>query len=192
MHIKVASNNDAINLSKHLNNGNWMVLYYADWCGHCKTMKPEWDNVIKSLNNPQTNTNNVNVAEIESQHIENLVNKPDIKGFPTIKMYNNGLPIANFEDERIASKIKEFAINNSKIEDTKPHTKPHTNHHTKHHTKPHTKNHSKHHSKHHTKNNDVKYKTKSVFNQLIKSFDKIGSEAEKDSILLKKATNNFL
>ena len=117
MHIKVSSDNDALNLSKLLNDGNWMVLYYADWCGHCKTIKPEWQKVVDNLSNPRNNiTNKVNVAEIESQHIGKLLNKPEIEGFPTIKMYNKGKEIANFEDERIASKIQEFANNNSRKE----------------------------------------------------------------------------
>ena len=42
-----------------------MVLYYADWCGHCQTMKPEWQKVV----NKMKNKNNVNVAEVESNHI---------------------------------------------------------------------------------------------------------------------------
>ena len=57
MYLKVASDNDALNLSKLLNDGNWMVLYYAEWCGHCKTMKPEWKQVVDKLNNPNMNTN---------------------------------------------------------------------------------------------------------------------------------------
>ena len=114
MYLKVGSDTDALNLSKLLNDGNWMVLYYAEWCGHCKTMKPEWQNVVKKFNNPQYNTNNVNVAEIESEHIDKLVHKPEIQGFPTIKMYNRGKPVANFEEERVASKIEEFANNNAK------------------------------------------------------------------------------
>jgi thiol-disulfide isomerase/thioredoxin len=113
MYIKVGSDNDALNLSKLLNDGNWMVLYYAEWCGHCKTMKPEWNRVVNKFNNKNTNSNKINVAEIESQHIGKLLNKPEIEGFPTIKMYNNGKPVANFDDERIASKIEEFANNNA-------------------------------------------------------------------------------
>ena len=113
MYLKVGSDSDALNLSKMLTDGNWMVLYYADWCGHCKTMKPEWQTVVNKFNNPNTNSNKINVAEIESQHIGKLLNKPEIEGFPTIKMYNNGKPVANFEDERIASKIEEFANTNA-------------------------------------------------------------------------------
>ena len=119
MYLKVGSDSDALNLSKLINDGNWMVLYYAEWCGHCKTMKPEWKQVVNKLNNPSSNSNKINVAEIESQHIDKLLNKPEIEGFPTIKMYNNGKPVANFNEERIASKIEEFANNNAKNESMK-------------------------------------------------------------------------
>jgi thiol-disulfide isomerase/thioredoxin len=113
MYINVKSSSDASNLSNLIKSGDWMVLYYAEWCGHCKTMKPEWQKVVSNLSNPKINTNKVNVAEIESSHIGNLVNKPEIEGFPTIKMYNNGKEIANFDDARVANKIEEFANNNA-------------------------------------------------------------------------------
>jgi len=113
MYINVASSNDASNLSNLLKDGNWMVLYYAEWCGHCKTMKPEWSKVVNKFNNPSNNSNNINLAEIESSHLEHLINKPKIDGYPMIQMYNNGKEVAKFEDERIARKIEEFANNNS-------------------------------------------------------------------------------
>ena len=109
MYIKVGSQTDAQNLSNLLKDGDWMVLYYAEWCGHCTTMKPEWKKVADKMN---TN-NKVNVAEIESTHIDHLVDKPKIDGFPTIKMYNSGKEVAKFEDERIADKIEKFALSNS-------------------------------------------------------------------------------
>jgi len=28
-----------------------LVLFYADWCGHCKKMKPEWDEASNELGN---------------------------------------------------------------------------------------------------------------------------------------------
>ena len=116
MYYKVGSDNDAINLSKVIKDGDWMVLYYAEWCGHCKTMKPEWNKVvsnIKKSNKSNNNKNNINIAEIESKHIDSLVDKPKIEGYPSIKMYNNGKEIANFNDSRVASKIEEFANSNS-------------------------------------------------------------------------------
>ena len=109
MYINVNSPGDALNLSNLLKDGEWMVLYYAEWCGHCKTMKPEWNKVV----NKMKKHNNINIAEIESNHIDKLSNKPTIQGFPTIKMYNNGKEVANFEDERVADKMEKFALHNS-------------------------------------------------------------------------------
>ena len=51
MNIKVNSPNDALNLSNLLKDGNWMVLYYAEWCSHCKSMKPEWKKAVDNVCN---------------------------------------------------------------------------------------------------------------------------------------------
>ena len=111
MYIKVESPKDASNLSNLLKDGNWMVLYYAEWCGHCKTMKPEWQKVV----NKMSKSNTVNVAEVESEHIGELAHKPKVDGFPSIKMYNKGSEVSNFEDERVADKIEKFANDNANV-----------------------------------------------------------------------------
>lgn len=244
MYVKVSSPNEASNLSNLLKDGDWMVLYYADWCGHCQTMKPEWQKVV----NKMKSSNRVNVAEVESNHINSLINKPQVNGFPTIKMYNSGVEKANFEDERVADKMEKFAMSNTTHHSMKNHSKSpmvkkisHTyinpmkkiiksilSRKTKklnvplHHNKQH-KQHKQHKqlkpimpSKRKTPSkpnmpskrktpakarmsskrkmsSKTKFKksfrnsTKDVYSQLIKSFNRIGKEAEKDSKLLKNA-----
>ena len=148
MYIKVASPDTASNLSNVMKDGNWIVLYYANWCGHCNTMKPEWQKVINRIKKNNSNTNNttINIADIESSHMDHLTNKPTIAGFPTIKMYNSGNEIANFEDERIADKIHTFAILNSKK--THSHkTKKSKSKHKSHKTKKSYKSHKSHKTK---------------------------------------------
>lgn len=108
--MKIVSQYDASNLSNLLKDGYWMVLYYAEWCGHCKTMKPEWEKVVSKMKD----TGKVNIAEVESNWIEHLKDKPEIEGYPTIKMYNCGKEVAKFEDERVADKMEKFALSNSK------------------------------------------------------------------------------
>ena len=239
MYVKVASSNDAINLSNLLKDGDWMVLYYADWCGHCQHMKPEWQKVV----NKMKSSNMVNVAEIESSHIGDLVNKPQVNGFPTIKMYNSGVEKANFEDERVADKMEKFAMSNTTHHSMKNHSKSpivkkisHTYinpmkkiinsilsrktkkmnvplHHKQHHKQQHkprmpskrktptkprmpskrktpakAKMPSKRKMPSKTKfKKSFRNSTKDVYSQLIKSFNRIGKEAEKDSKLLKNA-----
>lgn len=217
MYMNVASPSDAQNFSSMLKKGDWLVLYYADWCGHCKDMKPEWHKTVQNL---KSSNKHINVGEVESTHIPNLVHKPAIAGYPTIKMYNHGKEVANFSDEqpRISQNFTKFAMDNSSKHHVlkppvpiphvpKPHVlkppvpKPHVTkrHSTKHHsTKRHsTKRHSHSHKSRHTKSQSQKsiYKhmqkqekaTKDVFGELIKSFSRIGKEARTDAQLLKQA-----
>jgi protein disulfide-isomerase-like protein len=201
MHFKVLSEQDAANLSNKLKDGDWMVLYYADWCGHCKTMKPEWQKVVNKFSGNQS----VNVAEVESTLIDKLSHRPQVQGFPTIKMYQSGNEVAQFEDERVADKMEKFALSNSSKRSmshqmhrkvTRPHhvTRSHQMHRKV--TRPHhvTRSYHRkptHHTKRrvsHSKKSTNKPSTmRSVFSKLIKSFGRIGNEAEKDEKLLKRA-----
>jgi len=180
MYINVASPSDAQKLSSMLNSGDWLVLYYADWCGHCKDMKPEWQKTIEHL---KASNKNIHVGEIESTHIPNLIHKPEIAGFPTIKMYNHGKEVANFDNQpRISQNITKFAMDNSSKHHSSPRhvTKRHT---TKRHT---TKRHTtKRHRKTHSRKSNHSNTSKSV--ELIKSFSRIGKEARTDAQLLREA-----
>lgn len=112
MYLKVSSTDTADSLSNLLKDGEWMVLYYADWCGHCNAMKPEWEKVVSRMSECK-DTRHINIADVKSDFIDELKQKPQVDGFPTIKMYNKGKEIAVFGDERNADKIEKFAISNS-------------------------------------------------------------------------------
>ncbi len=63
------------------------VMYYADWCGHCKKAKPHFQKLMDS------NKSNVKVMMINCEDKANaeLVKSQNIKGFPTIRYYSKGL-----------------------------------------------------------------------------------------------------
>ena len=119
MYLKVETTDAANKLSELLKDGDWMVLYYAEWCGHCNTMKPEWQKVIEKLKD----SGKINVADVKSDIIEKLSHNPKIEGFPTIKMYNKGREVAKFEDERSAEKLEKFAISNANTNSDKKKSK---------------------------------------------------------------------
>ena len=75
-----------------------IVLIHADWCGHCKTLQPEWDIMEKSLSDDEMK--NVAFEVIESAELDNKLpmvsqkymngNTITHSGFPTIGNIHNG------------------------------------------------------------------------------------------------------
>lgn len=58
-----------------------LVKFYAPWCGHCKTLAPEFDKAAAQLaNNP-----NIILAKVDSTG--NEVAGLSIQGYPTLKWY---------------------------------------------------------------------------------------------------------
>ena len=72
-------------------------------CGHCKKMMPEWDKFQQ--NAPQ----NVKVSKVEQAEKPDLLEKLGIQGFPTIKLFNNGKPVKDYNGERTAEAFASFA-----------------------------------------------------------------------------------
>ncbi len=60
-----------------------ITLYYAEWCGHCKRLKPIWDEFKKYVND---NNLQISISEVEAKQLEqepeDIQNK--ITGFPTL------------------------------------------------------------------------------------------------------------
>jgi len=61
-----------------------VVLYYADWCGHCKQYKSIWNALTKKLNGMGIKTN-----EYEYDNNKDVMLKEEINSFPTLKYFNN-------------------------------------------------------------------------------------------------------
>ena len=86
--------------------GPWMILYKANWCGHCQMLAPEWKKFMMVMKSkPQ-----LNIAEVDSDYMSSM--DEQIMGYPTIKMYNNNNVVSEFEEERNISGLQRFAMNN--------------------------------------------------------------------------------
>jgi thiol-disulfide isomerase/thioredoxin len=71
-----------------------VFFFYADWCPHCKSAKPEWSKFKSEYNNTMVNGYKVVCIDVncttEGGETSKLMQTYDIQGFPTIKMkYNN-------------------------------------------------------------------------------------------------------
>jgi protein disulfide-isomerase len=62
-----------------------MYFFYADWCPHCKSAKPEWDKFHKQFNNKQIGTYNIVPVGVDCSEGENpLIQEYGVDGYPTV------------------------------------------------------------------------------------------------------------
>jgi len=85
-----AANNENFTANKEAE----LLLFYAEWCPHCKTAKPIWDDLKSQYENKTINGYTVIFTEInctqETAEVEQMMNKYHIEGFPTIKLLKDG------------------------------------------------------------------------------------------------------
>ena len=62
-------------------NGVVIVEFYAPWCGHCKSLEPEYEKAAKALSGV------VKVVAVDATESQALAQKYDVKGYPTLKMF---------------------------------------------------------------------------------------------------------
>lgn len=59
-----------------------MIFFYAPWCGHCKNAKPEFEKLMQMAKG--------RAHMIDCDAHQNIAQKYDVKGFPTIRYYPKG------------------------------------------------------------------------------------------------------
>ena len=85
--LEAFNNLNELGNSNNPNKEALFVMYYAEWCGHCKRTMPEFQKLMDNYKG------NVKVMAInsEDQQQAELVKSQKIEGFPTIRLYPDGL-----------------------------------------------------------------------------------------------------
>lgn len=75
-----------------LGNKNFIVFIYADWCPHCKEMKPEWEKAVNTFKDNQdlvlVEINSDSAGYLGTKYPDSDLNKvvnTNLFGFPTIR-----------------------------------------------------------------------------------------------------------
>jgi len=84
---------------------------YAEWCGHCITLKPEWDAMKIDLKS-YPDIELVEIEEKEKDKLDEFKKKypnVEISGYPTI-LKVSGETIEYYNGERTKDKIKDWIL----------------------------------------------------------------------------------
>jgi thiol-disulfide isomerase/thioredoxin len=71
-----------------------LLFFYTDWCPHCKTAKPVWNDIKAEYQNKRINGYKVIFTDVnctnDSADIEEMMDKYKVEGYPTIKLLKDG------------------------------------------------------------------------------------------------------
>jgi len=93
------------NKEKFVEEQDVILFFYANWCPHCTTFKPE---VIQFKNNQAKSKHPVDVQLLEEATCpKELMQKHNVRGFPTV-VYTNKSKTVEFNGQRSNAGLEAF------------------------------------------------------------------------------------
>jgi protein disulfide-isomerase A6 len=85
-----------------------LVEFYAPWCGHCKSLVPEYGKLGKAVKAAGA-SGKVIVAKVNAEQHSDLGSRFGVSGFPTIKFFPQGsLQVEDYQGGRDAASFVKF------------------------------------------------------------------------------------
>lgn len=86
---------------------------YANWCGHCQHLQPEWLKMKKELKKKGVNIEYIEIEESETKKMDDFKTRfPSltVNGYPTIFKNIHGNQLEYYGGDRSASKMKDWVL----------------------------------------------------------------------------------
>jgi len=78
-----------------------IIVIYANWCGHCKNLKPHWNKMAQSP------THGAHVVAVDSDEQPEVAKQLGAQGYPTILGMKNGQTVPH-QGGRTAEDLSDF------------------------------------------------------------------------------------
>ena len=97
------------NFAKHIRNSSVPVVvdFWAEWCGPCKMMGPEFAKAAKTLEP------DVRMAKLDTEAAQNIAAQYNIRSIPMLKIFKNGKVIAEQAGAMPADQIAQWVKSNT-------------------------------------------------------------------------------
>jgi len=79
-----------------------LVEFYAPWCGHCKTLAPQWETAATELKGVAT------LVKVDATEEDALGKLYEVQGYPTIKIFDKEGAMSAYEGGRTSDDIVKF------------------------------------------------------------------------------------
>jgi len=106
-----SANRENASTNQNSNKTATLMLFYVDWCPHCKTAKPEWEALKSDYEGKTINGYNLSFLEYncteESAEVSSLMDKYNIEGYPTIKLIKDN-QVIEYDAKPTKSTMEQF------------------------------------------------------------------------------------
>merc|ERR1712223_538397 len=98
--------------------GATLVFYHVTWCGHCKALRPVWDEL--AIDFLMEESEDLKFAEVNCMGALDVCTEEGVEGFPQVYMYKDGVMEDIFQGERTVEELTNFVwetVDPSRVKD---------------------------------------------------------------------------
>jgi protein disulfide-isomerase-like protein len=91
-----------------------VVLFKTEWCGHCKTTKPEYEKATSALNGKKNSSGKtIRFEKVDCDENKELGKEFGVSGYPTIKILNDDGSQDDYDGARSFEGLKKYLMSDN-------------------------------------------------------------------------------